>query len=277
MGNMNYVVNPYDLLKEKPPKVELAISLNVAYINFIFPTGGDSSEIIHKVVIDILEYGSLPNGDIDLDNIIDSKLVSLYPGQTSYAEQSPDKPFHMVTKSINNSWYLFNFVYTYRPAPSNEGNNLFYSNQTTISVNNTNPIIHKKTISKYMIGLFREKLEEISKINIWYNTDINNPNIGDIVYTDLYQAQMVSRLSIDAGDPNPFTLSPMDFSYQKATIFFRKNPEIKQTILTFFKNQLPQNGEISFTFDFDFKRYTITIRGNIEEYLNDTQFIIEET
>jgi hypothetical protein len=68
----------------------------------------------------------------------------------------------------------------------------------------------------------------------------------------------------------------MDQSYQNAAIFFRRNPDVKQTILTYFGDNLPQNAEIPFIFIFNTKAYVVMIKGNIERYLQDTEFMTEE-
>jgi len=262
MGIIEY--KPYDFLREKAPEVELKVSLNTAYINFLFPTASLSSSPIFKVVVEILEYEKNQDGSINLEKQLSEKLVDFYPGQTSYAIQSPDKPFHSVIKSLNNNWYVFNFLYTYKPAPSNEGNNLFYSNQKTVVVDNTQPTIDEKTISAYLRGKFFERLSQIKDLTIWFS-DIMQPKIGDIIYIDETNAKVVESINGIWNLP-PYTLTQMDNSYSDINAFFRKNPDIKNTINTFFNNELPINGVIKFRIVFNSEIYYITLRGNIHQF-----------
>jgi hypothetical protein len=275
MGNVIPIENSKDFLREKAPEVEIDVSLNIAYINILFPSLSVSATPIARVVMEILEYGSLPNGDIDLENLISSQLAGFNPGQTSYAEPSDDEPLHVVYKKINNNWYIFNFMYTYRPAVPDEGGNTFYSNQSSLLVDNNTPKIYPGLISPFMKGLFRDRLEEVKKITIWYSAENISPAIGDVIYQDIYQAQMVTRLSTEANAPYPYTIGPLDNSYRDATIFFRRNEDVLRTIGLFFE-ELPEDGEIPFIFEYNSSWYQVIIKGNLKKYLEDVEFVRTE-
>jgi hypothetical protein len=278
MGNIIPIPNTTDIMKEKVPDVQIQISLNTAYFYFMFPTLGISEDPITRVVIEMIEYGSLPDGTIDLDNIIDTQILGFDPGIAFYAEQTDDKPLHMIYKKINNSWYDFNFVYTYNSSISETGGNTFYSNQSTLRVNNTLPYIYGNLISKYMRGQFRERLEQRHEIVVWYGVDTQNiqAKIGDVIYRDIHIADVITRLATDPNAPYPYTVGPMDLNYRKAMVFLRKYPDVLNTINSYFKGNPPENGEIPFVFEFNSGAFLILLKGNIKKYLEDVNFIEEE-
>ena len=248
MGNL---IKPYEILREKPPVVEIEVSLNIAYINIIFQRADLTSSPIDKVIIEILEY--------DNDILISEEIVSFYPGQTSYAQDVPQKPIHSVYKKINNNQYIFNIIYTYRPSPSNVGNTIFYSQQTSIPIDNKYPQIYTNLISKYIKGLVFKNIEK-SNITIWHNDLLN-------IETDIKKGDIVnfeSGIQMVENTIDGIVLEPLDSSYIELFLFF-KSPDVIETINTYFNGELPEDGEIPFYFNYN-KRYCITIKGNLKKF-----------
>jgi len=262
-----------DILAEDSPRVEINIHLNRAYIKMHYPTSVYESEPIYKVSAVVKRYGENSEGDIDLNNLLETNFYQFVPGVTMYAENQynpPELPPFTVFYDIQNYWYVFEFRYMYIPSATVDGGNMFFSLVSKYVVDNRYPQLYKKYIGPYFINDLKNAFQTDRKLNIWYEVD--NSLIVPSKY-DLIKPQNSPSFKqvseIYENDPIGYQIQiPKRYSLEFGTILIR-DQALQKSIYEYFDGQPPENGDITIVFKYNQYQYNINIVGNLKSLISD--------
>lgn len=250
-----------DMLRESAPVVEIELHYNRAYLLFNFPSAGSNGADIYMVSVKMFEYSS---AGLKQEDFISSTITQFDPAQTVYAVNLPEIPEHHVYKDLNNSWYRFEITYMYKPGNSVDGGPIFYSRMFTKFIDNSEPVIYTNYISKYMRGDFRSHLLRNKNINVWFNTDMVEPQENDILsrgasfaFKNVYDIKYID-------DNLEYTVKPITDYCMNAILRITSYRKFSSVIDTYFQDDVPDYGEISFKFMYNFDTYRVVFKGDIK-------------
>jgi hypothetical protein len=270
MGNLADIENSMiGIFREAPPVAYISAHLNRAYIWMDFPTEGPS---IMSVSVIIKRWASDGNGELDPNDLLEVTSYQFTPGATVYAIDDPHLPTHHIYLDIQNFLYTLEFKYMYQPSALVEGGNIFYSEPSTYFINNIDPLLYTGYISEFMVGDFKDAMDDDNSITIWYEKEDIQPKKFDLVKTKDGLGYKTVIVVFDTG-PQPYQLGQT----QETTLTFMSKLTSEyffgKTVDEYFDADIPQevptDDTITFKFLYNNIYYTLIFTGNIKGLIND--------
>jgi hypothetical protein len=270
MGNLKDIQNTMiDIFQEAPPVAYISVHLNRAYIWMDFPTNGPS---IMAVSVTIKKWSTDDNMEIDPDDLLEVTSYQFIPGATVYAIDDPYLPTHHVFLDLENFIYTLEFKYMYQPSALIDGGNIFYSEESIYFINNIHPLLYTGYISEYMVGDFKDAMSEDNSINIWFETDIADPQKFDLVKLTGSIGYKTIIETFNIGIP-PYQLGLTQETTLKFISKLTSEYFFGKTVDTYFNTDIPQeiptDSIIVFKFLYNNTNYTLKFIGNIQNLIRN--------
>jgi hypothetical protein len=253
-----------DILLEDSPVATITTHLNRAYIHMDFPSGNATNNKIDRVSVGVYKYGSTPEGNIDLENILDIEYYYFIPGASVvYSKNDPSIPEHNVYLDIENYWYCFELAYVSEPTSNEVGGNMFYSLLSKYYVDNRYPSIYVGYISKYIIDFLKNAFEDNHKLTVFYNViEPINPKKFDLIrFKDSISYKLISEI-YETGSQK-YQLEPVSGAPLDLIIKLTLELNFGKCIYDFFEKNIPEYGQIPFIIKYNFSTYNLVFDGDM--------------
>jgi len=243
-----------DLLKDKGPMVEHHLHMNYFYLLF----NEKCSDNPDLLSIQVYEY-QVDAPALEDDYITDVRRIQIDLNSPFTPVTQDGYPMFHYRGHFKNTFYVVK-IKTGKFEFSEEGSNVWYSEETILKIDNRIPTIADFAINDIFKGDFRDTITKYKESTLWYGIEYDPEfKIGDVIKTYTYKKISFKRIS-DTGAPI-FSYTPPGSSF--LTMYQRVfgDRDFEQTVKDYFNDpeELPENETIVFKLN----KYKLILKGNI--------------
>ena len=254
-----------DILIADPPVAKYFSNLNLLFmlldLNEECGRGNDFS----RIAINLVAYGTTPDGTIDFQNKIENSFFS-YP-RFQINDRFQDEGFepYNIWLRLKNYWYGIEIFFTYEYHAHEDGANVYPSKYRRYIIDNRIPTLTGHKISSFLKKGVKQNFEERPFYTIWLDeekqTIINEGKVNDIISnkTGSLSKQIVS---IDATQNYIHQKQP-DPDFIDLTNYILNSDELGKTIKTYFHGVPTLSSTLPLKIIWNSTTYYVYLRGNL--------------